>query len=62
MLRFIIRREVFCAIDGRKQSDHFTTTDVNELERSMRRGGYGESGYEFCELIGCEVIDEKEEK
>ena len=57
MLRAIFRRRMRdshsgCQIDNQLFSIRF---DSPAIERELRTGGFGESGFEIIELIGVEV-------
>jgi hypothetical protein len=59
MIRFILKYSRYSAHDGFRVDSHFTVDgDVVELEKQLRRGGCGESGFERVELIGAEVIED----
>lgn len=56
MIRFIIRRKWRDAASG-AESDGFETLvcEAPELERVLRGGGCGESGFDIRELAGAEI-------
>ena len=62
MIRFILRHSVRDEYSG-AHFEHFYTVDcdVPDLEAALDRGGYGESGCDIHQLIGCELIKTKAE-
>lgn len=68
MLRFILKCKIRDDIRGYCGESHYTIDgDITALEEALKRGGYGENGYECHELIGVEIIEnqslsEKNEK
>lgn len=63
MIRFIIRKKQSSSFLGNESMTSYLTMllDVPQLEEVLRQGGYGEDAYEFCELVGCELVDDKKE-
>ena len=60
MIRIIFLRESFSEVNQMRMSRHYTMdVDVPELERELSRGGFGETGYDFCSVVGVEVIPGK---
>lgn len=56
MLRVIFRHRMKDAISGCATTSLFSVSvDVPAIERELRRGGFGESGYEVVDLVGIEV-------
>lgn len=57
MLRAIFRRRMRDAISGCEVTNQIFSfrVDVPSIESELRKGGFGESGYEIVELIGIEV-------
>ena len=57
MLRFILKTKFHDAYSGVTHSSLQTIdVDVPSLESALDRGGYGEQGYDFTELIGVEIL------
>jgi hypothetical protein len=57
MLRFIVSRNWKDSVSGAESQNYITVDgDITELEELLRSGGYGESGYEHCHLIGVEIL------
>ena len=56
MLRFIISRKHRDTVSGAEWSG-METIDVEcpTLEGALKRGGYGEGGYDISQLIGVEM-------
>ncbi len=61
MLRAIFRRRMRDAISGCEVTNHLFSfrVDVPSIENELRRGGFGESGYEIVELLGVEIEHDK---
>ncbi len=61
MLRAVLRRRMRDAYSGCEVTNQIYTIDFIEprIEAELRRGGYGESGFEVIELVGVEAIDLK---
>lgn len=60
MLRAILRRRMRDAISGCEHESLFTMDlEIPELEEQLRKGGFGESGYEVIELVGMEALTER---
>ena len=58
MIRFILRSRWVDMNLGFDKTDTFTIDgDLVELERRLRSGGRGPMGFDFCELVGVEVIE-----
>jgi hypothetical protein len=58
MIRFILKREVYDALSGRRSDACFTIdAEAPELEAALRSGGHGESGFDQSSLLGVEVLD-----
>lgn len=57
MLRAVFRRRMRDAISGCEVTNQIYTikVDVPEIENELKRGGFGESGFEIIELVGMEV-------
>ena len=57
MLRAIFRRRMRDAISGCQVDNQLFSirVDAPAIEAELRRGGFGESGYEVIELVGMEV-------
>lgn len=57
MLRFIIRRKWRDGVSG-LETDEFATLDTNcpELEEILKRGGFGDSGYDYSSVAGVMVL------
>lgn len=57
MLRAIFRRSMRDAVSGCEIKNQVFSFRVNvpSIENELRRGGFGEAGYEVIELIGIEV-------
>ena len=55
MLRFIVKNE-FLDSTTQQYSEGYTTLDIDvpELEELLKRGGYGNGGYEQHTLIGID--------
>lgn len=62
MLRFIIMHKEK-RVNG-LETETFSTLDVDvpELENTLTTAGFSEDAYEFPELIGVEIIGNKEDK
>ena len=61
MLRFILERSETDANIGLVSRGHYTIdVDVPEIEAALQRGGRGEAGFEFHELVGVEVLPPNE--
>jgi len=61
MIRFILRHRscaLNCGMQTETASIETIDGDLVKLEARLRSGGKGESGFELCELLGVEVIDE----
>jgi len=59
MLRFILKVKRRDEISGYYGENIYTIDgDVVELEKCLKKGGYGECGYESHELVGIEVIND----
>ena len=59
MLRVMLRRRMHDAASGCSIDNLFTLdVEVPELEQQLRKGGYGESGFEVIEMVGVEVLQE----
>lgn len=57
MLRFILRNKRRDSCNGLETDGLYTLDiDVPELEAALCRGGSGESGYDYHELEGVEVV------
>jgi hypothetical protein len=63
MLRFILKHKTRNEISG-YSGEHFFTIDgdIVKLEECLKRGGSGEYGYECNELVGVEIIYEKDKE
>ena len=60
MLRFILKRETFHEINQMRQIEHSTLdVDVHDLEKVLRSGGMGESGFDITTLVAVVVLPEK---
>jgi len=60
MIRFILRRRTADHNENLDRSVLFTVDgDTKEVERLLRSGGRGPMGFDFCELAGVEVLDDK---
>lgn len=60
MLRFILKNSYKDSCNGAEVENFFTMDfEVPELEQQLRRGGFGENGYQFNQLVGVEVLKEK---
>lgn len=57
MLRAIFRRRMRDAISGCEITNQLFSfrVDVPSIESELRKGGFGEAGYEIVELIGMEI-------
>jgi hypothetical protein len=63
MIRFVIRRVRRDGETGLASDSYFTIDDdVQELERVLRLGGFSESGYDTCSLLGVELIEKPREE
>lgn len=63
MLRFILKTKFRDQHNGAEYEQLWTMDVHNEdLEAALKRGGFSESGYEYTELLGVEVIYESNEK
>jgi hypothetical protein len=62
MLRVILKTQFKDQNNGAERS-HIWTLDIHneELESSLKAGGFSESGYEFTDIVGVEVIENKKE-
>jgi len=58
VLRFILRNHRLDSANGLRTDGFFTLDlEVPELERVLIDGGCGESGYDYSEFVGCEIIE-----
>jgi hypothetical protein len=63
MLRFIIRKRFKDSASGYEGEGLFTVdVKLEKIEELLTMGGFGEDGYERCELVGVEVVDLVEDK
>jgi hypothetical protein len=59
VIRFILRNQRRDEYSRATVDCLFTIDgDVVALEQALRRGGYGESGYDLTSLVGVEVLDD----
>jgi hypothetical protein len=59
MIRFIIKRKQKL-ISGAEVEDLYHIDDsVFELEKCLKDGGFSEDQYDFHELVGVEIIEDK---
>jgi hypothetical protein len=58
VLRFIVQRKI--AHHNGLQTENLETLDADcpALENILRRGGLGESSYDYSELLGVEVMEQ----
>ena len=58
MIRFILTRRFSDTHIDMGEIKTFITVDadVPELEAMLSRGGYGNAGFEFISVTGCEVL------
>jgi hypothetical protein len=62
-LRAILRHKIRDSVSGYEGSNLFTIEFESEsLEAQLRRGGFGESGFEVVELVGVELLDEDKQE
>ena len=58
MIRFIVERHHADHNVGFERRDIITLDkDLPDLEAMLRKGGYGEMGFDSWRLLGAEVID-----
>lgn len=58
MIRFILRRDYAYHSDGIRTTDYFTIDgDTDAVECALKRGGFGESGFDQTTFVGIEVIE-----
>jgi len=60
MIRFLMKRRMSDHNENLDRSCFFTIDgDLVELERQLRLSGRGPMGFDYCELVGVELIDDK---
>ena len=58
MLKAILKRSWRDAISGTQGVQYITVDfEAPDVEAYLRRGGFGESGFEAVELVGLEVLN-----
>lgn len=58
MLRYIMKCNWGDTTSGASGFNHYTIDgDAEAVEKKLRDGGCGESGFETHELVGVEIID-----
>lgn len=63
MIRFILKRSTLDSCSGLKIETLFTIDgDLEKVEWALCRGGSGESGYEYTNLVGVELIPSQEKQ
>jgi len=59
MLRFIVKRKCKLVSGAEIESLHHIDDSVFELEKCLKAGGFSEDQYDFHELVGVEIIEDK---
>lgn len=61
MIRFILKVRHKREDSSEVQEFYTIPLEVPELEKALKKGGYGESSFERHELVGVEIFEEVEE-
>ena len=57
MIRFVVERHEMQHSQGIDWRDYVTVdVDLPELEALLKRGGFGENGFEAWRLLGAEIL------
>jgi len=59
MLRFIVRRKQKLASGAEVEDLNHIDDSLFELEKCLKSGGFTEDQYDFYELVGIEIIEDK---
>lgn len=59
MLRFIVRRKQKLISGAEVEDLHHIDDSIFELEKCLKSGWFSEAQYDFHELVGVEIINDK---
>lgn len=59
MIRFIIKRKQKLISGAEVEDLHHIDDSVFELEKALRSGGFSEDQYDYHELVGVELVEDR---
>lgn len=59
MVQFILKRKQKLASGAEVEDLHHIDNSVFELEKCLKSGGFSEDQYDYHELVGVEIVEDK---
>ena len=59
MVRFILKRKQKLISGATVEDLHHIDDSVFELEKCLKSGGFSEDQYDYHELVGVEIVEDK---